>query len=68
MENQNKNKNKMLHGKHVCNYMGQEIVTDPNNRDLYAKGVFSENNIVHKKSGYKMIMPYDIFMKNEYNM
>jgi hypothetical protein len=69
MNKQESSSQPMLHnGKHICNNMGQSVLTHPNSGELYAQGALSENHSHPKKPQYRMVMPYEIFMKNQYNM
>tara|TARA_Y100000389_G_C17456742_1_gene518644 strand:- start:742 stop:891 length:150 start_codon:yes stop_codon:yes gene_type:complete len=49
--------------------MGQSVPQcNSKDMDLYEKGFLTENQLPKKGNEYRMIMPYDIFMKNQYNM
>ncbi len=55
--------------KYICNNMGQSVPQcNSKDMDLYEKGFLTENQLPKKGNEYRMIMPYDIFMKNQYNM
>ena len=64
----NKENNLCVH-KYISNNMGQSVpqCIDKVN-DLYEKGILTENHLPPNKNENRMIMPYDIFMKNQYNM